>query len=67
MIPIWTCYSTDIGVLYDAWTMCGRCEQPQGPQQDTQLHMLHSLVIEGFYAEKGHFMPIRNTVMVQFQ
>ena len=31
-VYIWTCYLTDFGVLYEAWAMCERGEQPHGPQ-----------------------------------
>ena len=67
MIPVWTCYPTVVGVLYEAWTMCKRCEQPHVQQQDLQLCIRHSLVVQWFARLMSWTMLLSKCGMVQGQ
>ena len=67
MIPVWTCYHTVVGVLYEVLRMCDRCEQPQGQQQDLQLLMHHSLGVLWFVRLMFQTMLVSKCAMVQGQ
>ena len=47
--------------------MCDRCEQPQGQQQDLQLLMHHSLVVQWFVRLMSWTMLVSKCAMVQGQ
>jgi len=67
MIPIWTCYFTDIGVLYETVGMCDRGDQPHGQQQDLKLLMHYSLGEHWFVRIMVWTMIVSKCAMVQGQ
>ena len=67
MIPVWTCYPTVVGVLYEALTICDRGDQPQAQQQDLQLLMHYSLVEHWFVKLMFRTMLVSKCAMVQWQ
>jgi hypothetical protein len=65
MIPIWTCYPTVVGVLYETLTMCDRGDQPHGQQQDLQLLMHYSLGEHWFVRLMFQTKLVSTCIMVQ--